>query len=302
MSNPTINTTSSTQALKFFEDEHVEAFLSTRPSTPGEAIVLIKAGSLNSLSKDEFVSVLLSTKNVAAVVKAAMEVQRVALVTTADRNIQLIPLRGVEAEWKPAMDPQLEYYDSYPGFLSSRSGPKSSNDILDKAQKEITQGKPLGMDLTCLADSKTTENLFAKIIRGELEQWRVWESDSHIAFLTPFGNTYGKTVLVPRKHTDSDILSLPDANFCDLASSVWDAIQMIVASDLRADRVGLIFEGMEVDWAHAKLIPICADDGREAPEQPFVEVYGGSVSSQPGPVDNIEDIQRLLPKFLPVAR
>jgi beta-aspartyl-peptidase (threonine type) len=302
MSNPTINTTSSTQALKFFEDEHVEAFLSTRPSTPGEAIVLIKAGSLNSLSKDEFVSVLLSTKNVAAVVKAAMEVQRVALVTTADRNIQLIPLHGVEAEWKPAMDPQLEYYDSYPGFLSSRSGPKSSNDILDKAQKEITQGKPLGMDLTCLADSKTTENLFAKIIRGELEQWRVWESDSHIAFLTPFGNTYGKTVLVPRKHTDSDILSLPDANFCDLASSVWDAIQMIVASDLRADRVGLIFEGMEVDWAHAKLIPICADDGREAPEQPFVEVYGGSVSSQPGPVDNIEDIQRLLPKFLPVAR
>jgi beta-aspartyl-peptidase (threonine type) len=302
MSNPTINTTSSTQALKFFEDEHVEAFLSTRPSTPGEAIVLIKAGSLNSLSKDEFVSVLLSTKNVAAIVKAAMEVQRVALVTTADRNIQLIPLHGVEAEWKPAMDPQLEYYDSYPGFLSSRSGPKSSNDILDKAQKEITQGKPLGMDLTCLADSKTTENLFAKIIRGELEQWRVWESDSHIAFLTPFGNTYGKTVLVPRKHTDSDILSLPDANFCDLASSVWDAIQMIVASDLRADRVGLIFEGMEVDWAHAKLIPICADDGREAPEQPFVEVYGGSVSSQPGPVDNIEDIQRLLPKFLPVAR
>jgi beta-aspartyl-peptidase (threonine type) len=302
MSNPTINTTSSTQALKFFEDEHVEAFLSTRPSTPGEAIVLIKAGSLNSLSKDEFVSVLLSTKNVAAVVKAAMEVQRVALVTTADRNIQLIPLHGVEAEWKPAMDPQLEYYDSYPGFLSSRSGPKSSNDILDKAQKEITQGKPLGMDLTCLADSKTTENLFAKIIRGELEQWRVWESDSHIAFLTPFGNTYGKTVLVPRKHTDSDILSLPDANFCDLASSVWDAIQMVVASDLRADRVGLIFEGMEVDWAHAKLIPICADDGREAPEQPFVEVYGGSVSSQPGPVDNIEDIQRLLPKFLPVAR
>jgi diadenosine tetraphosphate (Ap4A) HIT family hydrolase len=302
MSNPTINTTSSTQALKFFEDEHVEAFLSTGPSTPGEAIVLIKAGSLNSLSKDEFVSVLLSTKNVAAIVKAAMEVQRVALVTTADRNIQLIPLHGVEAEWKPAMDPQLEYYDSYPGFLSSRSGPKSSNDILDKAQKEITRGKPPGMDLTCLADSKTTENLFAKIIRGELEQWRVWESDSHIAFLTPFGNTYGKTVLVPRKHTDSDILSLPDANFCDLASSVWDAIQMIVASDLRADRVGLIFEGMEVDWAHAKLIPICADDGREAPEQPFVEVYGGSVSSQPGPVANIEDIQRLLPKFLPVAR
>jgi len=297
MSVPTMNPSSTKQALKFFEDEHVEAFLSTRPSTLGEVFILIKAGPLNSLSKDQFVSVLLSTKNIAAIVKAATEVQRVALVTTADSEIRLVPLHGVEAEWKPAMDPQLEYYESYPGFISSRSGPKSSNDILNKAQMEITQGKPTAMDLTCLADSRTSENLFAKIIRGELEQWRVWESDSHIAFLTPFGNTYGKSVLVPRKHTDSDILSLPEADFSDLASAVWDAIQMIVGSDLRADRVGLIFEGMEVNWAHAKLIPICADDGRETPEQPYTEIYGGSVSSQPGPVADIDDLQRLLPKF-----
>jgi diadenosine tetraphosphate (Ap4A) HIT family hydrolase len=157
------------------------------------------------------------------------------------------------------------------------------------------------MDLTCHADSKTTNNLFAKIIRGELEQWRVWESDSHIAFLTPFGNTYGKTVLVPRKHLDSDILSVPDKDFSELVGSVWDAIQVIVWSDLGAERVGLIFEGMEVDWAHAKLIPIRADDGREAPEQPFTEIYHGSVSSQPGPVADIEDLRRLLPKFSSVT-
>ena len=233
---------------------------------------------MSSLSKDQFVSVILSTKTVAAIVKAATKVPRVSLVTTADRNILLVPLHGVEGEWKPVNDPQLEYYDTYPGFLSSRSGPKLSNDVLNKAQKDIAQGKPVPMDLTCHADSKTTDNLFAKIIRGELEQWRVWESESHVAFLTPFGNTYGKTVLVPRKHLDSDILSLPDRNFSELAGAVWDAIQQIVRSDLGAERVGLIFEGMEVDWAHAKLIPICADDGREPLEQPFMETYGGSVS------------------------
>lgn len=292
---------SSTQALKFFEDEHVEASLSTRPSTPGEALVSIKAGALSSLPKDQFVSVLQSTKNVAAIVKAATKVQRVSLVTTANHNIRLVPLHGVEAKWKPTNDPQLEYYDSYPGYISSRSGPKLSNDLLNKAQKDITSGKPVAMDLTCHADSKTTNNLFAKIIRGELEQWRVWESDSHIAFLTPFGNTYGKTVLVPRKHLDSDILSLPEADFSDLAGSVWDAIQVIIESDLGAERVGLIFEGMEVDWAHAKLIPLRADDGREPPEQPFTETYLGSVSSQPGPVADIEDLRRLLPSFSSVA-
>jgi len=300
--SPSINNAvSSTQTLKFFGDEQIDAFLSPTPSTPGEAIVSIKAGALSSLPKDQFISVLLSTKNAAAVVKAAMKVQRVSLVTTADSDIRLVPLHGVEAEWKPALDPQLEYYDSYPGFLSSRSGPKSSDDVLNKAQKDITQGKPVAMDLTCHADSRTTENLFAKIIRGELEQWRVWESDTHVAFLTPFGNTYGKTVLVPRKHLDSDILSLPEEDFSNLAGSVWDAIQLIVRSDLGAERVGLIFEGMEVDWAHAKLFPIRADDGREPPEQPFMETYCGSVSSQPGPVANIEELRRLLPKFSSVA-
>ncbi|KAM0701097.1 hypothetical protein Q7P35_011458 [Cladosporium inversicolor] len=292
---------SSIQALKFFEDEHVEAFLSSTPSTSGEAVVSIKTGTLSSLSKDQFVTVLLSTKNVAAIVKAATKVQRVALVTTADRDIQLVPLHGVEAEWKPTNDPQLEYYESFSGYISSRSGPKLSTDILNKAQKDITSGKLVAMDLTCHADGKTTNNLFAKIVRGELEQWRVWESDSHIAFLTPFGNTYGKTVLVPRKHLDSDILSLPEADFSDLAGSVWDAIQVIVGSDLGAERVGLIFEGMEVDWAHAKLIPICANDGREPPEQPFTETYLGSVSSQPGPVANIEDLRRLMPQFSSVS-
>lgn len=261
----------------------------------------IKTGTLSSLSKDQFVTVLLSTKNVAAIVKAATKVQRVALVTTADRDIQLVPLHGVEAEWKPTNDPQLEYYESFSGYISSRSGPKLSTDILNKAQKDITSGKLVAMDLTCHADGKTTNNLFAKIVRGELEQWRVWESDSHIAFLTPFGNTYGKTVLVPRKHLDSDILSLPEADFSDLAGSVWDAIQVIVGSDLGAERVGLIFEGMEVDWAHAKLIPICANDGREPPEQPFTETYLGSVSSQPGPVANIEDLRRLMPQFSSVS-
>ena len=301
MSASTHSAVPSTQSLKFFEDGQVEAFLSTRPSTPGEAIASIKAGALSSFSKDQFVSVLVSAKNVAAIVKAATKVQRVALVTTADRDIRLVPLHGVEADWKPVNDPQLEYYDSYPGFLSSRSGPKSSNEILDQAQKDITRGKPVAVDLTCHADSKTTNNLFAKIIRGELEQWRLWESDSHIAFLTPFGNPYGTTALVPRKHLDSDILSLPKADFIDLAGSVWDAIQVIIGSDLGAERVGLIFEGMEVDWAHAKLIPIRADEGREPPEQPFTETYLGSVSSQPGPIADIEDLRRSLPSFSSAA-
>jgi beta-aspartyl-peptidase (threonine type) len=289
------------QVFRIYEDEHVEAFLSSRPSTPAETIARIKAGPLSTMSKDNFVSALLSAKAVASIVKTAVKVQRVSLVTAADSEIRLVPLHGVESEWKPVNDLVLHYWTEYPGFVSSKSGPKLSNEALCQAQTDITQGKPPAMDLTCIADSKSSDNLFAKLIRGELEQWRLWETDSHIAFLTPFGNTYGKTVLIPRKHLDSDILSLPDKDFSDLVGAVWDMIQVIMASDLGADRVGLIFEGMEIDWAHAKLIPIRGDDGRQSTEQPFVERYRGSVSSQPGPLACKEDLQEVLLKFQSVA-
>jgi beta-aspartyl-peptidase (threonine type) len=297
----TESTTIPRQVLTIYEDEHVEAFLSSRPSTPGETVARIKAGSLSTLSKDNFVSALLSAKSAASIVKTAVKVQRVSLVTTADSEIRLIPLHGIGTEWKQVNDPVLHYWTEYPGFVSSKSGPKISNEALCKAQTHITQGKPPAMDLTCIADSETSENLFAKIIRGELEQWRLWETDSHIAFLTPFGNTYGKTVLIPRKHLDSDILSLANDDFSDLVGAVWDMIQVIMKSDLGADRVGLIFEGMEIDWAHAKLIPIRGDDGRQPTEQPFTEKYGGSVSSQPGPLATDDDLEKMLSLFQSVA-
>ena len=38
---------------------------------------------------------------------------------------------------------------------------------------------------------KSDANLFARIVRGELPQRRVWESGQHVAFLTPFANTPG---------------------------------------------------------------------------------------------------------------
>jgi len=288
-------------SLTFFEDEYVEASLSTHPSTPGDTIVRIKTPTLSSLGylqKDQYVQTLVSAKIVATIVKAATGVRRVSLVWDGAAEIRLIPLHGIDAEWKPMMDPQLEYHTTYPGYVTSRSGPKHSNETLEGFQADITNGRPPAMDLTCYSSSETSENLFAKIIRGELEQWRLWESESHVAFLTPFGNTPGKTVLVPRKHVDSDILGTPIEDFEELANATWDVVTVLMRSRLEPDRVGLIFEGMEINWAHAKLIPVCGDVGKVAAEQPFVEKYTGAVSSQPGPAVAKEKLEEMRQKFL----
>jgi hypothetical protein len=69
-------------------------------------------------------------------------------------------------------------------------------------------------------------------------------------------------------------------------------------SRLQPNRVGLIFEGMEIDWAHAKLIPVCGDVGESPSEQPFVEKYTGAVSSQPGPTVAREDLEEMRQSFL----
>ena len=305
MSSSTGNDTAAGPSLTFLEDEHVEASLFTRPSTPGDTIVRIKTPTLSSLGylqKDQYVQTLISAKNVATIAKAATGVRRVSLVWDGATEIRLIPLHGIDAEWKAMMDPQLEYHTTYPGYVTSRSGPKHSNETLEGFRADITNGHPPAMDLTCYSSPETSQNLFAKIIRGELEQWRVWESDSHVAFLTPFGSAPGKTVLVPRKHVDSDILSTPIEDFESLAAATWDVVTVLMRSRLEPDRVGLIFEGMEIDWAHAKLIPVCGDVGESPSEQPFVEKYTGAVSSQPGPTVAREDLEEMREKFLSASK
>lgn len=295
------------QSLTFFEDEHAVAFVSPRPSTPGEVILKSKARILciiGYVTREDYVRTLQSAKQVAALVKAVTGVRRVALVDNDQNEIRLVPLHGIDASWKPMLDPHLEFYTEYPGYISSKSGPKQSDEMLEKAQVDLTTIRDPAMtrtlpamDLTCYTEGEKAKNLFAKIIRGELEQWRIWESKSHVAFLTPFGNTYGKTVLVPRKHLDSDILSLPESDFEDLAGAVWDVAKVTRRSALdESVQVGLIFEGMEVDWAHAKLIPIILDIGKTS-EQPFTEKYTGSVSSQPGPPASSEELQKTLAMY-----
>lgn len=53
---------------------------------------------------------------------------------------------------------------------------------------------------------------------------------------------------------------------------------------LGVGRCGMVFEGLEVDYAHVKLVPVYGDgedDGGE--REVFREVYPGYVSSLPGP-------------------
>lgn len=151
-------------------------------------------------------------------------------------------------------------------------------------------------------------NLFARIIRGELPQWRVWEDKAYVAFLTPFGNTPGFTVVVPRKHLGSDIFGLEDTEYIGIIQAAYKVAQYLKKA-FSVKRCGIFFEGYEIDYAHVKLIPVhnrFTSQGKLfnpiAASAPFQKTYDGLLTTQFGPpafdldliADNAKQLRELL--------
>ena len=164
-----------------------------------------------------------------------------------------------------------------------------SEATLDHVRQKIVLHTGLQHPLDChFKGDESDQNLFARIVRGEIPQWRVWEDESHVAFLTPFGNTPGFTVLVPRTHLQSDIFRLPTEHYEALVVAAQRVAQHLMAA-FGTDQCGMFFEGFEVDYAHVKLIPIHKRADAQfselvPPVLPPFEVYPGYLSTQFGPV------------------
>lgn len=94
-----------------------------------------------------------------------------------------------------------------------------------------------------------------------------------MAFLTPFPNTLGFTVLVPRVREPSDIFSLDSTSYTSMLQAAYTVAQVLKETS-EIQRCGMIFERLEMNYAHIRLIPIHDDSRRSAKErsaQTFVQ-------------------------------
>ena len=277
-----------------YEDETVVAGLTTYPSTPGHTKIALRRhdACLLSLHDLELARVMLVIKQLAGALLNAYTARRCALVTTGSNTISLIPLHGLNAGWKPVTSDVKEFHEAYPGYITSHDGPTMSAEDLSNVCSRIQEvsGIQEPFDYS-FQGPESDSNLFARIVRGELSQYRVWEDREHVAFLTPFANTPGFTVLVPRAHLSSDILSIEDPSYTKLVLAA-KKVAGLLTKGLKVPRCGMIFEGFEIDYAHVKLIPIHTRDPPEPnavepdvlAHRAFHEVYKGFVTSQDGPV------------------
>ena len=279
----------------FYSDEELTAGFSKYPITPGHAVVGIHGNtSLTAMSLSAFVAIMVKVRRLSVTLCAVSSVRRCALVYDGAMSISLIPLHGLGEKWKPVVDEDIVYYEKFPGFITSKSGPKLSDADLDTTRMAISDVSGLREPLNLTFDGpESDQNLFARIIRGELPNWKIWEDDSHVALLNPFANTPGFTVLVPRRHLCSDILSLSEREYLEMLRATFTCGNILIKA-FNISHCGFIFEGFEIDYAHIKLIPLhqtVGDKesygnsyGQASSHAEFQPTYSGYVTSQPGPL------------------
>lgn len=144
------------------------------------------------------------------------------------------------------------------------------------------------------------ETLFDKIICNEIPNYKVWEDEKFLAFLTPFANTPGVTVVIP-KHNPGDYLFSLDADLYTEFLIATKTVANLLEMALEVSRVAMVFEGTGVAHVHAKLYPLHGELASQTNvwtgEREFVEEYRGWITTLEGPEMNEERLIEIQQKI-----
>ena len=126
--------------------------------------------------------------------------------------------------------------------------------------------------------------IFDKIIDGTIPSRKVWEDEQYLAFLTPFANTPGVTVVIPKRNPGDYVFAADPSVVAGLMNAARQVAHLLEKA-LNVKRVAAVFEGEAVPHLHVKLYPMhgIEDDRSHFPkESPFFPVYPGYISTAEG--------------------
>ncbi len=141
--------------------------------------------------------------------------------------------------------------------------------------------------------------IFCKIVSGEAPSYKVWEVDTHLAFLSIFPNTEGVTVVIPKKHLTSYIFDQTDEDVCSLMLATKKVAKLVDTKLEDVSRCAVVFEGFGVDHLHAKLFPMHGTEDMsewrpiESEKDDFYLVYPGYISSHDAKAADQEELAKL---------
>jgi histidine triad (HIT) family protein len=147
------------------------------------------------------------------------------------------------------------------------------------------------------------DTIFDKIVRGEMKCWKVWEDEKHLAFLTPFANTPGQTILIPKTNFGDYVFSIDEKAYVELMSAA-KKVAKILEKAFGTSRVAMVFEGTGVAYVHAKLYPLhgklAGETGVWSSHKEFYPEYVGYLTTVEGPKMADEELKGIQKKILEV--
>ncbi|MGI5825795.1 MAG: HIT family protein [Patescibacteria group bacterium] len=95
------------------------------------------------------------------------------------------------------------------------------------------------------------EDIFCKIVKGEIPAYKVWEDENFLAFLDIEPKSQGHTLVVPKEHYRW-VWDVP--NFGEYFEKVR-VVERKIEKALKPEFVEMKVFGMDVPHAHVQLIP-----------------------------------------------
>jgi len=146
-----------------------------------------------------------------------------------------------------------------------------------------------------------SDTIFDKIVRREIPSYIVWEDDSYMAFLTPFPNTPGVTVVIPKTNPGDNAFHIDDEIY-DGFMGACKKVVTVLEQALGVKRVALVVEGTGVPYVHAKLYPLYGGKAEHIDEslnrKEFHEEYQGYLTTVEGPQMSDERLKEIQAKIL----
>ncbi len=143
--------------------------------------------------------------------------------------------------------------------------------------------------------------IFCKIANGKIPSVKIWEDKKHIAILDIHPNVEGMTLVLTKRHYDSDATDMPNKDYIDLMIAA-KKIAKLLEKKLRVKRVSIVMEGMGINHVHLKLYPLHGLDEKFkemwAQDEIFFKKYKGYISTQLGPQKSLDELNKIAKKIL----
>lgn len=152
------------------------------------------------------------------------------------------------------------------------------------------------------------ECIFCKIATGKLKPLgdaTIFEDENYLAWLSPFPNTLGATIVIPKNHFASDVLAMPDVELQNFILAAKKVSKLLEGHFADVGRIGLVMEGTGIDHAHIKLFPMHGTEHMKKGEWKqyhsrndiFFDSYAGYISSNDGPQADFAKLKELAEKI-----